>query len=283
VPTIAANGLDVHYTVEGEGPPLVLLHGATSSAVEDWSNQRPLFRQHFTLYLVDARGHARTRAHTGIDALDGWSRDTLVDDMGAFADAMGLERFHVAGFSMGAMTALTYATRHPERLLSAVIAGISPEREPRSRVAARLMDPDRIDREEPAWAAQLDKRHTPAIGPGGWRALLRRIHTDVGVQDLLTPEQLREARLPILLAVGDRDVFVPLDQAVRLHRQLPDSRLLVVPDSGHIVTVTQPALFNQAVTTFWRSVERRAAASRPGAAPAAPGLAATASVLRGGE
>lgn len=280
MPTIAANGLDIHYTVEGEGPPLVLLHGATSSALEDWSAQRPLFRQQFTLYLVDARGHARTRSGHPADPLHGWSRDTLVDDLGAFVDAMGFERFQAAGFSMGAMTLLAYATRHPERLASAVIAGISPEREPRTRIAAHLMDPDRIDRDEPAWAGQLDKRHTPAVGPGGWRHLLRRILTDVGEQELLTPEQLRRARVPILLAVGDRDVFVPLDQAVRLHRQLPDSRLLVVPDSGHIVTVTQPALFNQAVATFWRSVERRAAAGRP-ATPAGTGTG-TAGVLRGG-
>jgi pimeloyl-ACP methyl ester carboxylesterase len=272
--TVAANGLDIHYTSEGEGPPLLLLHGATSSALEDWSAQRPLFRQHFTLYLLDARGHARTTTH-GDDPMAGWSRDALVDDLGAFADALGLERFHIAGFSMGAMTALAFAARHPERVTSAIFAGISPEREPRSRVAARLMDPERIEREEPAWAAQLDRRHTPAQGPGGWKRLLRAIAGDIAGQDLLTPEQLRAIRVPSLVIVGDRDVFVPLDQAVRLHRQLPDSRLLVVPDSGHVVTVTHPALFNQAAMTFWRSLE-----PPDGAARARP--SGTAAVLRSG-
>lgn len=274
MPTIAANGLDIHYTVEGEGPSLLLLHGATSSALEDWSAQRPLFRQHFTLYLLDARGHARTVTH-GPDPMAGWSRDALVDDLGAFADALGLERFHVAGFSMGAMTALAFATRHPERLHSAIIAGISPEREPRTRVAARLMDPDRIERDEPAWAGQLDRRHTPAQGPGGWKRLLRTISGDVAAQALLSPEQLRAARVPALVIVGDRDVFVPVDQAVRLHRQLPDSRLLVIPDSGHVVTVTNPALFNQAAISFWRSLE-----APEGAARARP--SGTAAVLRSG-
>jgi pimeloyl-ACP methyl ester carboxylesterase len=271
VPTIAANGLDVHVTIEGEGPPLVLLHGATSSALEDWSAQRPLFRQHFTLHLVDARGHART---TGA-AEAPWSRDLLVDDLLALADALGLERFHVAGFSMGAMTALTFATRHPGRLASAIIAGISVEREPRTRVAARLMDPDRIERDEPAWAAQLDRRHTPAQGPGGWRRLLRRIAADVATQELLTPEQLRKARVPILLVVGDRDVFVPVDHAVRLYRQLPDARLFVAPDSGHLVTVIQAGLFNHAALAFWRSLERRSG-------DPTMGPAGTAGVLRGG-
>ncbi len=73
MPTISANGLDINVTIEGEGPPLVLLHGATSSALEDWSAQRPLFRQHFTLHLVDARGHAGTRTQ-GPDPMAGWSR-----------------------------------------------------------------------------------------------------------------------------------------------------------------------------------------------------------------
>jgi pimeloyl-ACP methyl ester carboxylesterase len=274
VPTVAANGLEIHYTVEGEGPPLLLLHGATSSALEDWSAQRPLFRQYFTVHLLDARGHARTVTH-GSDPMAGWSRDALVDDLGAFADALGLERFHVAGFSMGAMTALAFATRHPGRLHSAIIAGISPEREPRTRVAARLMDPDRIEREEPAWAAQLDRRHTPAQGPGGWKRLLRTIAGDVASQDLLTPEQLRAARVPALVIVGDRDVFVPVDQALRLHRQLPDSRLLVVPDSGHVVTVTHPSLVNQAAMTFWRSLD-----APEGSVRARP--SGTAAVLRTG-
>ena len=58
MPEIRANGLDINYTTEGQGPPLVLLHAATSSATEDWAAQRPLLRRHFRLYLPDARGHA---------------------------------------------------------------------------------------------------------------------------------------------------------------------------------------------------------------------------------
>jgi haloacetate dehalogenase len=64
MPELEANGLTISYTVEGEGPPLLLLHAATSSATEDWAAQRPVMRQHFTLYLPDARGHAATRWDT---------------------------------------------------------------------------------------------------------------------------------------------------------------------------------------------------------------------------
>jgi pimeloyl-ACP methyl ester carboxylesterase len=272
VPTVRANGLDVHYTVEGAGPPVVMLHGATSAALEDWAAQRPLFKQRFKLYLVDARGHAGTKW----DVRDGFDRDMLVEDLRAFADAIGLETFHLVGFSMGAMTSLTFATRYPERLRTAIISGIDIAREPRSSVARRLMDPERIEREEPAWAAQLEKRHGPVQGEGAWKKLLPAIVNDVANAPLLTFEDLRRVRLPVLLVYGDRDVFVPVEHAVTIYKQLPDARLLIAPNSPHTVMVAQPALFNQAAGNFYRSTEeiakqRAASRGRRGHVPAGDG------------
>jgi pimeloyl-ACP methyl ester carboxylesterase len=255
LPLVRANGIDINYTVEGAGPPVVMLHGATSAAEEDWAAQRPLFRKAFRIYLVDARGHGGTKWDVG----NGFTRDMMVDDLLAFADELGLETFHVVGFSMGAMTALTFATRYPERLRTAIICGIDIVREPRTSVAKRLMDPERIERDEPAWAAQLEKRHGPAQGTGAWKKLLPAIVDDVATASLLTFDDLRRARLPVLLIYGDRDVFVPVDHAVAIYRQMPDARLMIAPNSPHTVMVSQPALFNQAAANFYRSTEKVAA------------------------
>jgi pimeloyl-ACP methyl ester carboxylesterase len=252
MPYVRANGLDIHYTVEGEGPPMVMLHGATSSGLDEWSAQRPLFRKAFTLYLPDARGHGGTKW----DAADGFDKELLVADLKGFVDELGLETFHLVGFSMGAMTSLTFATRYPERLRTALIAGIDVQREPRARVAKRMMDPERIDREEADWAERLRHRHDPVQGHDAWRRLLPAIAADVATQAQLTPGELRRARLPILLAYGDRDVFVPADHAVALQRQLPDARLLIAPDCGHQVQIQRPALFNDAANVFYRTTER---------------------------
>lgn len=275
MPLIRANGLDVHYTVEGAGPPLVLLHGATSTAAEDWSAQRPLFRKAFRLYLVDARGHGGTKW----DVRDGFDRDMLVDDLLGFIDALALSTFHVVGFSMGAMTALAFATRYPERLRTAMICGIDVVREPRSRVAKRLMDPERVMREEPEWARQLELRHGPVQGEGAWQQLLPAIANDVATARLLTPEELRRIRLPVQLVYGDRDVFVPVDHAAAIHKQLPDSRLFICPNSPHQVMVAQTALFNLAAGNFYRSTEKiarqRAEQAAPEPQPAQAGVGAT--------
>ena len=249
--TVRANELDIGYDVHGAGPPLIMLHGATSAGREDFAAQIPNFAKAFMVHLPDARGHATTRW----DVADGWSYERLVDDVAAFADALGLATFHLVGFSMGAMTALQFAARWPERLRTLVVAGITTQREPRTSVARRLMDPAWIDRNEPARAAVLSRRHDPVQGVDAWRRLLPAIAADIATQPLLGPRDLRRIELPTLVAVGDRDVFVPVDHAWGLARQLPDARLLVAPDCSHEIVARRPALFNEACAEFYRATE----------------------------
>ncbi len=254
MPTISANRLDIAYEVHGAGPPLVLLHGATSLGHEDFAAQIPLFSRAFRLYMPDARAHGATRWNVD----DGFRYDWLVDDLAAFVDELGLETFHVIGFSMGAMTALQYAVRHPERLRTMTIVGITTEREPRASVLRRLTDPERVDRDDPAWGALLARRHDAGQGAGAWRRLLPAIAADVARQPLLTPRELHRIDAPSLVVCGDRDPFVPVSHADGIRRQLPDARLFVVPDCGHEVMSRRPGLFNDAMTAFFRSTEATA-------------------------
>jgi len=262
--TIRANGLDVGYDVDGPeaGPPLVLLHGATSLGSEDWAAQRPALARSFRVYLPDARSHGRTRW----DVADGWSSGLLVDDLLAFADELSLERFDLAGFSMGAMTALEFAVRHPSRLRTVALAAISTPREPRASVARGLMDPARADA-DPAWRATLARRHDGGQGVDAWRRLLPTIAADVVSQPLLTPLELRSATVPALVLVGDRDPFVPVDQAWNLMRHLPDGRLFVAPDCGHEVTARRPGLVNDALAGFYRATAATRTVPSTGTSP----------------
>jgi len=266
VPTVAANEIEIAYEEHGAGPPLVLLHGATSLGREDFAAQVPLFSKAFRCILPDARGHGRTRW----DAANGFRYDWLVDDLVAFVDALGLETFHAVGFSMGAMAALMFASRHPERLRTLTVVGITTEREPRASVGRRLMDPARADRDEPAWAALLGRRHDEGQGIGAWRRLLPAIAADIAAQPLLTPRDLHRIDCPSLVVCGDRDPFVPVEHASGMRRQLPDGRLFVAPQCGHEVMSRKPALFNEALAGFFRATEevaRRRAEAGGGAAP----------------
>ncbi len=262
--TIHANDLDIGYDVVGAGPPIVMLHGATSLGREDFAAQIPLFSKAFLLHLPDARGHGRTRW----DAADGFRYDWLVDDLVAFVDALGLRTFHLLGFSMGAMTALQFASRHPERVRTLVAIGITTQREPRTGVMRGLMKPARIEAEDPEWAARLAHRHDEGQGVGGWQRLLPAIAADVAAQPLMSPGDLHRIDAPTMVVCGDRDPFVPVDHAWGISRQIPGARLFVAPDCGHEVTVKRPGLFNEALSGFYRATER--AAAQPAAARSGP-------------
>ena len=272
MPAIRANGLDIGYDVQGAGPPLVLLHGATSLGREDFAAQLPSMSKGFLAYLPDARGHGRTRW----DAGDGFRYDWLVDDLAAFVDGLGLDSFHLLGFSMGAMTALQFGARWPDRLRTLIVVGITTLREPRASVGRRLMDPERILAHEPEFAATLARRHDAGQGPGAWQRLLPAIAADVAAQPLLTPAELHRIDCPAMVVCGDHDPFVPPEHAAGLARQLPDGRLFVVPDCGHEVMARRPGLFNEATSGFYRSTEaeaRRRAALADRASSAMAGAA----------
>ena len=249
--TIRANDLEIGYEQRGAGPPLVLLHGAGSSGRVNYAAQLPLLSSAFLVYLPDARGHGSTRW----DPADGYQSEWLIDDLEAFVDALGIETFHLVGFSRGAMTALGFAVRQPDRLRTLVVASITPEREPRASVARRLLDAERIERDEPAWAAEVARQQDRVQGRDTWRRLLPAIAEDVATQPLLGPGELREITAPTLAICGDRDPMAPVDQVARLARQVRDGRLLVVPDCGHEVLASRPALVNEALGSFYRSTE----------------------------
>jgi pimeloyl-ACP methyl ester carboxylesterase len=275
MPTVEANGLTIDYHTEGAGPPLVMLHGATSSGREDFLAQMPAFRKAFRLYVPDARGHARTVW----DARRGFSTEMLVADVVAFADALGLSTFHLLGLSMGGMTALQVAVRHPELLRTLVLIGCDVQREPRTAVSRRLMDPARIEREDPSWSTELEKRHAPQ-GAGAWQRLLPAIAEDVATQPLLEPRDLLRVTCPTLVVVGDRDQFVPVFHSEQLYRQLPDAQLFVVPGCGHNVPALRPQLFGEACRLFYQGTERTARARAEAASPLSLGEATMAEETR---
>ncbi len=104
--------IDCEYTVEGDGPPLFLIHGI-GAARDTWRFVLPTLSQHFTCISYDLRGHGASPKPDGEFGLD-----DLVTDLEHLRARLGIEQAHFAGHSLGGMIGPAYARAHPERVLS---------------------------------------------------------------------------------------------------------------------------------------------------------------------
>ena len=112
MPNVHANGITVHYDVQGGGEPLILIPflGADCSC---YAFQVADYAKHFTCYSVDLRGAG------GTDKPDGpYTTELFADDVAAFMDATGLASAHVAGMSLGSATATWLAAKYPAKVRS---------------------------------------------------------------------------------------------------------------------------------------------------------------------
>lgn len=257
--TANANGTDIAYVDVGDGPPLVLLHGALASTGPAWAGSTnayvdglPALAAHFRVIAPDTRGSGAT-AHAGGSA----SFEVLADDVIALIDTLGLDRPLIAGFSEGGATATLVAIRRPERIRALVNHGgfdyfdgphmaqqIEHGFRPLfgGRPGATAADPDAAERafqEIPPMAATfttMQADYDSAQGEGHWRTYLGQFfdRTTAGVG--LTTDDFSALTVPTLLLVGDRDMFCPVEVACKAYRALPAGELAVIPGTGHDIT-----------------------------------------------
>jgi pimeloyl-ACP methyl ester carboxylesterase len=117
VPYIDANGVHTYYETEGEGEPLVLLHGGTAP-IETWAAQRPALAAKYTVYLPERRAHGRTA-----DVDGPITYEIMADDTIAFMDALGISNAYLVGWSDGANTGMLVALHRPDLVRTLVSIG----------------------------------------------------------------------------------------------------------------------------------------------------------------
>lgn len=113
-----SDGVALHYTDEGTGPAIVMMHAfAGTSALWQSNGLMPL--EGYRTLAFDARGHGKSEKPSDANAYG----VEMLDDVIRLMDVRGIERAHIVGYSMGAETALKLASDHPERILSLIVAG----------------------------------------------------------------------------------------------------------------------------------------------------------------
>jgi pimeloyl-ACP methyl ester carboxylesterase len=245
---------DIYYQEAGEGQPLVFLHGMSSCA-EAWFQQFEAFSPFFRVVAYDSVNHG----HSANSPRDQPEPDRA-DELEGFLQALGLTRPIIAGNSMGALTALRWAVRHPDAAAALVPSGMGigpfPGGLPRS--AAEPLDEhtlflpvgdsltEGLRTRDPLLFERYLRIRSTATRIEALRHPRPRSMTRPGREDL--EQGVATIRSPMLVVVGELDRLAPNARA--LAATVPGARLHVVPDSPHNVYYETAADYNQVVSEF---------------------------------
>jgi pimeloyl-ACP methyl ester carboxylesterase len=224
--TATVEGMELHYTVQGQGQPLVLLHGFTGAG-SDWRHVFDLdaLARRYQLIIPDLRGHGRSNNPSGAFTMRQCATDVL-----ALLDTLRIERFRAIGMSLGGNVLLHIATRVPQRVERMVGVSCTPYYPAEARRIMAMMD--EAHRTEAEWA-EMRAKHV--LGDEQIRALWRHARGFADSYDdmCFTPPHLATITAHTLIVYGDRDPLYPVELGLQLYRAIPHSRLWVVPNGGH--------------------------------------------------
>jgi 3-oxoadipate enol-lactonase len=262
---------NIEYYVEGSGPPLLLISGFTAQA-SGWHD--PFVEQlqrHFSTVRYSHRGTGTSDRLTGEITLR-----ELADDAAGLLGALGVEKAHVLGVSMGGMIAQELALNHPRRVIGLVLgcttsAGANSGREeiakPAPEVLGLLTPKPELSREEQvrrSWPAvttpEFLETHPEVMEERLRRSLINETPVETAQRQMAAAQafdaydRLPEIKAPTLVIHGDRDVLVPVENAYVLKERIPRAELHVVYGAGHLFTFEFPDESAAAVIEFLTKV-----------------------------
>ena len=249
---VAVNGMQLYYEVSGKGDPLIVLHGAYMN-IPTMGTIIPRLAQTHRVYALELQGHGRTT-----DINRPITYPNLADDVSAFMDAVGIPKADVFGYSMGAITGLQLAIRHPAKVNKLIFAsggydadGWQPEFKafiPQMTVEMFMAMP---------FAQEFRKL---AANPDGFPSLVEKLIA-LEKQPMAWEAEVKALKTPVLIIAGDADVAT-LEHSVAMFRllgggmmgdmgkPLPASRLAVLPASSHTAVIGQVGLLAAFIEPF---------------------------------
>lgn len=269
IKTASVNGHRIAYLDEGQGPPLILIHGYGGSMWQ-WEYQQTL-AAHFRVITPDLIGSGLSDKPD----LD-YRPEDLIESVRGLMDALGLSTASLVGNSMGAGVAIGMALTHPQRVDRLVLIDGLPDHV-RERLASPLMQ-RAVNTRVPVWLARLGNWLFPSTGT---EAVLKEIVFDhalltsavldrsnrnrrhpgliaplLSIRDSLPlwerhfATRFNEIHQPTLILWGEQDRLFPLQVGRDLHTAISQSKLIVIPNSGHIPQWEQPQTVNGHLLEF---------------------------------
>jgi 3-oxoadipate enol-lactonase len=257
MPTIRANDLAIHYDLAGpEGAPVVMLSNSLGTRLEMWDPQMAALTRHHRVLRHDSRGHGRTDAPAGP-----YTVEQLAEDALGLLDALGLERVHFCGLSMGGMVGQVLGARHGERLSSLTLCATTcrmpaPEMwDERIRLTAAEGMAAVVDAVTERWFTATFRKRAPeavepiremilATSPVGYGACC------AAIRDMDICEAAASIRAPTLVVAGADDPATTPDVMQALADRIEGARFVEIADAAHLLNIQQADEFNRLLLDF---------------------------------
>jgi len=243
-----SNGVKIRYVVEGQGEPVLLIHGFSADVERNWVGPRlfsTLAKSHRTI-AYDNRGHGKSeKPHDPMK----YGKE-MVEDAVRLLDHLDVKRAHVVGYSMGASIVTRLIIDHPDRLLSATLGGNAGKLEgadftfydqladdlEQGKGAIRLFTVLRPPGLPPQPQEQLKAINTAFMATNDQKALAAVMR---GIRQWAVPEPpLKANKVPVLALIGSQD---PLKRDVdALSLRLTGMTTVVIDGADHMTTVPRP-------------------------------------------
>lgn len=253
---LPVNGMKMYYEIHGQAAtgslPLIVLHGAYMNIPSMGAIIPELARTH-QVYAIEMQGHGRTN-----DINRPITYQNLADDVSAFMDGMGIKKADIFGYSMGAVTGLQLAFRHPEKVNKLISAsggydvnGWQPE------FVAFI---PQMSVEMFTGMPFVEEYRKLAPNPDGFPALAAKL-IQLEKEPMAWENEVRAMKTPVLIISGDADVGT-LEHYVKMFRllggggmgdmgkPLPASRIAILPATSHTAVITQTDLLVAFIEPF---------------------------------
>jgi pimeloyl-ACP methyl ester carboxylesterase len=240
-------GSRFRYRDDGEGPPLLLIHGV-GSRLEAWDGVVARLRSAFRTLCFDLKGHGESAKPPGPYSAEGFAADAV-----GILDHLGIARAHVVGFSLGGLVAQAFALAYPARLdrlvLLSTVAGRTPEEAARVRerldIVASGIPGAHFESSLARWFTDEFRAANPALlaeyaaqnqanDPAAYAAAYRVL----ALTDLA--EDLVRIKAPTLIATGEGDQGSNPRMARLMHERIAGSRLVILPRLRHSILIEAP-------------------------------------------
>jgi len=243
MPTFPNGDVEIAYLDEGEGDPIVLVHGFASNKETNWVMQgwtTTLRRDNRRVIALDNRGHGRsTKLYDPAD----YHTDIMASDVGALIEHLDLGRADLMGYSLGSRISAVLAARRPELVRSVILGG----------AGIRLIDNAGL-RDEIADSLEMPSL-AEVTDPMGkrFRAFAEQTRSDLralaaclrGSRQPMRMDDITNVRAPALVAVGTKDDITGSPH--ELAALIPNGRAIDIPDRDHMLAVGDKVFKNAAI------------------------------------